>query len=230
MSMEGFVERPLRVALALSEGGSGGSAVEAHLLIAGLISCMAAHVWPGSGVDKKRFVEFWLRFAKREDAKRIAVPLLHQDYRRAKKLKEVRALEAWRPTLLGLPTLEEPLDGGMIDDSESALTTVLTVFETSAVRRHSYPSVFYEVVRNGLVHEDELLVDALGRKLERPTAGPSFGVHYTNDDRDRHGKLARIHFGVPWLIELTASMAARADRALARDPAPQANPPQWWLP
>jgi len=73
VSLGNTVDRKLAVAITLSEGGGGGSYYEATLLLSSTVSGIAADVWPGEGIDRKRFVQLWVRYVHPDlDAVRIS--------------------------------------------------------------------------------------------------------------------------------------------------------------
>jgi len=57
------VERKLKVAEALAEGQCGGSYADGCILLSCIISGIAADLWSGKGIDPKRFIEVWARYA-----------------------------------------------------------------------------------------------------------------------------------------------------------------------
>jgi hypothetical protein len=52
-----WVAKKTDVALRLCAGECGGSYAEGVIILSSAISAMAAEAWPGSGIDKMRFVE-----------------------------------------------------------------------------------------------------------------------------------------------------------------------------
>src|SRR5512138_640924 len=77
VSIVDFVERKIVVAQALDRGECGGSYAEACIIMASVISGIASDLWPGKGLDRKRFVELWARYADPAlSPNLISVPLL----------------------------------------------------------------------------------------------------------------------------------------------------------
>lgn len=234
MGLESFVKRPLAVAAALDEGACGGSYAEACILVAGVISSVASFIWPGERIDRKRFVEAWARFAD-GDAARISLPLLVRTLREAGRLDEAAALERVRPLMFGAGYGVRVLTGDEVDAPETELVASCPTIDLPTLRRHSYPVLFYEHVRSKLVHEYELG----DRASAWPMTTRKVGVSYTNQLRQAelegdvhvhgdHGVDRRIHFHMPWLVDLATQIACNADKALAAGPVVVPDP--WWLP
>ncbi len=227
--LERFVERPLLVASSLDRGVGGGSYVEACVLISGVISAVASFVWPGDRIDRKRFVEAWVRFAAPSTVK-VSVPLLRLSLRADHRLAEAQALERLRSQMFGPGHDARVLIGDEVDASESELHDVCPTIDRETLRRQSYPVLFYEQVRSKLVHEYELD----GRATAHPMTMRKAGVSYANRlvpspgaplDKVHHDR--RIHFHVEWLVELARTIARNADLALAAGKVERPDP--WWL-
>jgi len=78
--MKEFVDRTLDIAKNLYNNQCGGDYPEAIILLANVISAISAKLWPGTGKDKKRFVELCVRCEQPElGTKKISIPLLIED-------------------------------------------------------------------------------------------------------------------------------------------------------
>jgi hypothetical protein len=221
MKLEEFVERPLRVAAALNAGECGGSHAEAYILIGAVISSVASFLWPGERIDKRRFVETWVRFGDAA-AKRVSVPLLLNTLQASRRLgvqrPEGETLRRSRPRCFGPGYDVRVLVDDDVDADEAALFAECPTLGRTMLRRHTYPVVFYEDVRSALVHEYEL--DE--RVSSWPMAPRSAKVSYFNMQGIR-----RIHFHVDWLIELARGLARGADELLVGGH--PSKPTCWWL-
>src|SRR5712671_5903613 len=69
-----WVERKVRIAERLSQGECGGSYPEAVLILCAAISALAADAWPGTGIDRARFVELLVSLTPQ--TKIVSIPLL----------------------------------------------------------------------------------------------------------------------------------------------------------
>lgn len=93
-----IVERKLNVAIALNAGQCNGSYQEATLLLSGIVSGLAADIWCGKGIDRRRFVEIWVQYADASlNPARISIPLLVGDLDRRRRTPEAEALRKSRP-------------------------------------------------------------------------------------------------------------------------------------
>ena len=179
MSFAQFVERPLGVAQALDEGACGGSYTEACILISGVISAMASYVCPGEQIDRKRFVELWVRFSGGGDAARVSVPLLIRGLVADGRLGEAQVVKRLQPEMFGAGHDCRVVTGDEIDADEQALLGACPTLDLAIVRRHAYPTVVYEHVRSKLVHEYGFGAD--GKAVQWPmTRRADAGVSYSN--------------------------------------------------
>ncbi|MBK8212416.1 MAG: hypothetical protein IPK71_01585 [Myxococcales bacterium] len=243
MTYSNWASRPLGVAVALDRGECGGSYVEACILVSGVISAIAADQWPGTGIDQQRFVEAWVRFAGSPEASWVSLPLLRRTLVESRRFEEAKALEALRPDFFR-PGHDCRVVTGEIDvDEQEAIKACpgLTLYE---IRSHTYPNVFYRYVRSQLVHEygfasggwaagvamttrHDATVSYVNElaKSEQPVAG-SDGIE--KNVRSRH-VVRRIHFHMPWLVDVAKTIARKADEA-DKEPGRSTRPLEWWLP
>jgi hypothetical protein len=229
MTLQAFVERPLSVADALCRGEAGGSYREAYLIISGVMSGLSAHLWPGDGRDRARFVEAWVRFGS-PNAARTSLPLLVDRLYRDR-AADAERLEGLRPEMLGPGYDCRIVTGDDIDASEEEVLARCPSLERRRVRRFSYPVIFYEQVRSQMVHEYRLGDRATAYPMTRHEDA---GVSYSNSLREmRHGDgvydltTREVHFPVDWLISLTRQIARGID-TVAPDGG-LAPPDVWWL-
>jgi len=215
MSLTTFSERPLAVAIALDAGHCGGTYVEACMIISNLISGIASLLWPGEGIDRKRFIEVWERFCS-DDAHRVSIPILLRSLN--DRPNDVAALQRCRAQMHGPGYGARVVTGDDIDMSEAETVATCPTLTRAQVRASSYANVLYKHVRNDLVHEYELGEVASAWPMTSRDAGVSY-VNYINEGR-------RIHFRVAWLVEQTRRIARGADDALANGPV--AEPHRWW--
>src|SRR5438874_2037413 len=87
----------------LGAGECNGSYSDACVLLSALLSGIAAELWPGTGIDRVRFVELWARYADLHLAPtRLSIPFLRQFLRKSERWSEAKALEDARPSMFGL--------------------------------------------------------------------------------------------------------------------------------
>lgn len=232
MTLEVYVGRKLGVASALAASGCGGSYAEACLIVSGVISAIAAYVWPGERIDRARFAEAWVRFAAptHPEINRVSMPLLiHALY--ADREADALALRGSRPGMFGRDYSDRVLIGEDVDAYEAEVLATCPSLERRFVRRHSYPSVFYSHVRSQLVHEYELGHAATAYPM---TTRSDPRVSYSNtlrgmwvDGVNLDASTREIHFHIEWLVGLAGAMARAVDEQAKHGNAPR--PTAWWL-
>ena len=196
------------IALDLSRGKYGGSYGEAALIFGAVISALAAEVWPGQGIDRKRFVQVLKDFAPRDsDPARISVPLLAGYLRGKGRLAEsnriVCAFMKYCSTRV--------LTGDEVDRCEEEILSVCSTLTLKELRACSYANLLYRELRSSYVHEYRPGERADSWPMTRSEASVSY-VNWANDP-DRH-----IHFHVDWLGDLAVKTAEALDTLASPDP------------
>jgi hypothetical protein len=226
------VKRKLKVAEALAEGQCGGSYSDACILLSCMISGMAADLWRGEGIDKKRFIEVWARYADELlSPLLVSAPLLVGNLRRDKRLREAETIEALRPKGLGAGYEDLVVTSADVDMSEHEVLAQCPQLTLWEVRAHSYPAAFYQHVRSTLVHEYHPGDFAATWSMTACEARVSYvNVADWSDESDDYDELSeyrQIHYHIPWLIKLVRSIAICSDGALRSTPLP--HPGSWWV-
>jgi hypothetical protein len=213
------VDARLAVAEKLGNGASGGDYSDSCTLIAALISGIAADLWPGEGKDKNRFVEVWSRYASSAiDPNMISVPLLRRWLTENGHTVESARLAKARPQVFGGGYDSRVITSAESDMTEAEVQGHCPSLTLKQIRNWSYPVVFYAHVRSPLVHEAHLGDRAAGTPM---TEREEVAVSYVNRSGTR-----RLHFHLPWLIEVARSIAHAADPSVNARPLP--DPPVWW--
>ena len=154
---QGYVDHKLDMARRLGSGECGGEYSDACVLISALLSGIAADLFPGIGMDRRRFVETWVRYGRADlRPSSISVPLLARRLRRKGKHAEAAAIEKLRPDSFGPGYASKVLIGDQVDVPEDVVLGACPTLTQKDVRDRSYPVVFYEHVRSTLVHEFHL--------------------------------------------------------------------------
>lgn len=213
-----WTAKKCELALRLSRGEIGGSYGEAVLILCAALSALAADVWPGANIDRRRFVHLLKRFAPRNlSATLISVPLLYASLRKTRKTATRRRL---RQTYLNFGH-SQVVTGDDVDKTELEIKSVCPRLSTKEIRACSYASLLYRELRSAYVHEYRP-----GKKADSwPITGRTDAqVSYVNwsNDPDRH-----IHFHVGWLSDLVKEIARAIDRLPSRLPA--RKPKRWWV-
>jgi hypothetical protein len=194
-------------------------------LLSSIVSGVSADLWPGTGFDRRRFVETWVRYSGQSSAEvLISVPLLVRRLKKNNRLAEATKIQAMRPKMFGPGFDTKILVGDEVDAPEAEVLLAASSLTAKDVRDRAYPTVFYEHVRSTLVHEYHL--DS--RSASVPMTARPVSVSYVNRaDPNKQVVQRRIHFHLPWLIEMVRSIATNA----ISDPTPRplAKPKKWWI-
>jgi hypothetical protein len=222
-----YVERKIDTALMLNEGKCHGSYSDACVLLSALISGMAAELWPGKDIDRKRFVDLWVQYSDPQlNPLLVSVPLLRRFLERSHRTADVHALESARPKIFELGYGNRVLCDRDIDMSETELNALNTTITQHEIRTFSYPAVFYRDIRSNLAHEYRLSDDAASHFATRKNAN----VSYVNRVDLTRNELSRrlIHFHVEWIASVTRSIAKNVTQ-LIEDYTPLPQPKRWWI-
>jgi hypothetical protein len=201
-SRRDWVAKKKDIALCLAAGECGATYAEGVIILSAVISAMAAEAWPGSGIDKRRFVEIVKDYCDATlNPTRISVPLLIGHLRDNHQTTEVDVL---RTNFMDYSD-DRVLTGNDVDRTEAVILSVCPSLRHKEIRRFAYASVFYEEVRSSYVHEYRS-----GKKADSMTFASPGGdeISYGNwmNDPDRH-----IYFPINWIARVAESVAAVAD-------------------
>ena len=192
-----------------------------------MLSGIASELWPGKGIDKRRFVQSWVQFSEPNlSPNLISVPLLAQQLRDDGKASEAQTIENARPEMFGFGNQTVILNGKDVDASELEIVKWVPVLELSFIRRFSYPAVFYEHVRSSLFHEWKLSPKTTGIPM---TSFPA-GVSYVNRLDTANMAISRrvIHFHMEWLADVVRSIAANSANLITSGKT-LSLPTIWWI-
>jgi hypothetical protein len=212
------------VACALDRRECGGTYAEACMIIAAILSGLAADLWPGEGIDRKRFVELWVRYGTSMPTTAwVSVPLLTQWLRSENRTDEARAIEEARPEMFGPGHFARVLVGTEVDMPEGDVLQLAPRLTRAQARKFAYPSVFYTEFRCGLVHEYHVGESASDWRMTADQGE----VSYVNLAHPTQGQRRLIHFDVPWLSTLVIAIAGKAEPDT--NLTPLATPSPWWI-
>jgi hypothetical protein len=217
-SRRDWAQRKAAIATALVQGECGGGYGEAVLVLCTAISAIAAEVWPGDRIDRRRFIELLVRYSRSQiEVQTVSVPLLLGRLRETNALAEERTIRKAFADFVP----SRVLTGRDVDRSEADILGVCSALSVALLREFSYANLLYQRVRSALTHEYRTGQKAVSFPM---TGDDSVGVSYYNwiHDVDRH-----IYFHVPWLAELTVGAGETADTEASKFPLP--HPPAWWI-
>lgn len=218
-SRRNWARQKAGIARRLAGGESGAGYGEAALILCGAISAMAAEAWPGDRIDRRRFVEFVVRFSALSiRPETISVPLLVSSLRDSNGFEgEAHVV---RRAFLNFED-SRILAAADVDRPEREIQGVCQTLPLKLLRASSYADVLYRRIRSSYAHEYRPAAKTMSWPM---TADDAAGVSYGNwiDDPDRH-----IHFHVTWLADLVVDLGERSEREAIRFPL--ARPERWWI-
>ena len=211
-----WAAKTCEVATRLSRGESGASYGEAVLILCAALSAFAAEVWPGTGIDRKRFIHLLKRFSRAALSPTvISVPILAAHLRQKRKKGSLRRL---KQAYLNFGSTRV-VTGHDVDKTEKEIRSLCPRLSRREIRDCSYAALLYRELRSAYVHEYRP-----GKKADSwpMTQKDDVQVSYVNwvNDPDRH-----IHFHVAWLSELVSEVAKALDQLPSRLPA--RKPTRW---
>ncbi|MCP4382237.1 MAG: hypothetical protein GY798_12635 [Hyphomicrobiales bacterium] len=211
-----WVTQKVEIAECLFNGECKGSYPEAVLITSATINAIASNLWPGKGIDRKRFVELLIKYASADPSPTtVSVPLLVQHLIDKGRNPEAKLLqEKYLNVCDSLVLL-----GNDIDKSEIEIQILCSTLDLKTLRKYCYANIFYEEVRSSYVHEY-----AAGEKSDSHSMSGARNakVHYTNTINMPR----RIHFHINWLREVALLTAKSADSICSL---PLAKPAKWWI-
>ena len=194
------------------------------MIVAAVLSGLAADLWPGDGIDRKRFVELWVQYGQNiPSATFVSLPLLTQWLDGEGRQGEARRVEASRPEMFGPGYSTRVVTGTEVDMPEDQVLSVCPTLNRAEVRPFAYPTVFYKEVRCGLMHEYRFGSRASDWAMTMRTSE----VSYFNMADGLDGTRRLIHFDLPWLTDLVLSIARAVEPDTKK--APLSLPGSWWL-
>lgn len=219
-----FVRHKANVARRLAAGECGGSYGDAVLILSSAVSAIAAELFAGTRIDRKRFVQTWVRYADPAlTPVQISVPLLAQARFESGDQATVRCLGTLRPQAIAtFPAMVDTLvlDGSRSDASQAEVLAACSNLPVPAVREFSYPNVFYAEIRSGFVHEG----DTTEFGSSHPGGTRQADISYANVINKPY---RRIHFSLDWLCRLAESIAGNAAADVYKPRS--ALPKHWWV-
>lgn len=213
------MQEKLRIVSCLTQPPCSGSYAEAAIILCGILSAFAAEMWPGKGIDKKRFIELLVRCGTyRAYLRTISVPLLVADLELAGEMTDARTLRATFHL-----NEAQVFTGIQVDASEEKLVSLLPNMTLEKIRTLSYAHLLYDDVRSSYAHEYGPGAKAGSRPMARQ---PDAKVSYINRLNDNDRTIRLIHFHMNFLADLVSDLASALD---SEPTLPRAHPTTWWM-
>ena len=170
--VQDWFRRRLEIADGLVENHN--AVFDAEILLCCAISALAAIAWSGDRKDRRRYIEFLVRFVRSDpQVTLISVPILTQ------------RLESYPSRIQEGKVLRReffPSESGRIvnyreiDKAEDEIRALLPRLPVSMIREASYASILYSDLRTGLIHEYGLYGNLAGQPMSIERGIP----HYAN--------------------------------------------------
>lgn len=217
-SRSDWVASKKSTALCLAQGKCGGSYAEGVIILSATISAMASEAWPGTNIDKKRFVEITKNYCDQKlSPTRISLPILIGYLRDNGKVSEAEIL---RKKFMNFQDTRV-LIGNDVDKMDAEILSECPNLTYKDIRRFSYICLLYEDIRSSFMHEYRT-----GKRADiwAMSSCSDDQISYVNwmNDSDRH-----IHYPVQWMGMVAQSVAEAIDRNVSQFPLSQ--PVAWWL-
>jgi hypothetical protein len=213
------VFRKLEIAKRLNAGEINGSYSEALMIISSILSATASMIYPGYGIDKRRFVELLIKYNTTDyEFSKISIPLLKES-RILTKEQDLILLEEYNTKSYSLI-----ITGEDIDLDESIVRTLCPDIDLRKLREFSYANLFYKELRSSLVHEYRLSDFA----ASFPQTTKEAFVSYNNNV---HYPTRRICFHFNPLKEITENISSNVADLIEvnqKQKFEQTNK-EWWL-
>jgi len=208
------------LATRLSRGEAGGGYAEAAILVCAALNALAAELWPGTSIDRVRFIEMLVKLGpEASTCSTISVPLLIQHLTSTKNVADAEKLQR----AFAVPQISRVLTDPEVDQPESAILAVCPALNLEMLRQFSYASILYSEIRSSYAHQYQ--------PGERAGSWPMTMLHdqkvsYINRLCDDLQSRRLLHFHIDWLLALPVELAGVTDGLSSGLPNPQ--PKIWW--
>jgi hypothetical protein len=197
---------------------------DAEIILCCALSGLAAILWPGTGIDRQRFIQMLVDFDFSQPSanlRQISIPVLASQLRDEGDVSSAINLKA--KFFPGHPS--EFFDPKVVDQDEATVSAVSNSLSLKTIRRASYASIIYTDLRCALVHEYNLSENMTSFNLFDIHNAPSY-LHMNFED-GRTRMLLHLPFGylVDALTNITEALFAywRTSSSLEKP-----RPLSWW--
>ena len=217
--MNKFINQKINLAQKLYDSSDFATYADATLIICTALSAIAAEMWPGENIDRKRFTELIVRYAdKNLKNDWVSVPLLHQC------LKEKNTSPFTTNEYSHLLENSLILTENDIDSCEVELLKQFPQLDKKIVREYSYSHLIYKELRCAYSHEY-----AVGKKAHSlPMTSRDACVSYVNRLNPKTNityKMICFHFN--YLLDIINHINTKLqplENYFNQNP-----PKQWWI-
>ena len=210
-----FVDNKISLCQKILDSKIGGSYFEVYLILSSVISGIASLIWPGRGIDRKRFVELLIRFDSSENEfSRISTPLLLDNFKNSS-ITNIEVFKKYQEF-----QVSRILTGSEIDFNENYIVNVTKEIVIKDLRSFSYANIFYSEVRSSIVHQYELskIASLFPMTIRRELV--SYNNYLEKPNR-------RICFNIQEMMNRIKLISTNVFREIKM--VPQKTPISWWV-
>lgn len=240
-----WFETKLHIANRLATRKDPPAEAEAQIILCCAVSALAALMWPGEYLDKKRFVQFLVEFCpETADLRFISIPILAERLASSKRGPQAAILRS-----MYFPRLDtKVVDASEIDQEESVVRHLIPDVPLRTIRDSSYASIIYSDLRCGLIHEYRLSRHLSSFGMSTNTNQPSYaniaqaisaadiantavtlGVSRSTARRRIVRTVRRLYIPYPYLRDTLRGTAQKAFAFWGEErPFERSHPTPWW--
>lgn len=208
-AMKQFLENRVKLVKKLVSSVEGVSYSDIVLIITAIISACSSIKWPGTGIDKKRFIELLVNYSPSSfRTSWISIPALINSG-----LLDESDTEYGKPGQKTRVFKDDEIDLSLSDANNQ-----YPQIQIKDLKKHSYASLIYEWLRCGYAHEYCPHSSITEVQASRDKARVSYIGRITNERIER-----MVSFHLDYLINIAEYHVSN----LADSSIPQ--PQQWWL-
>jgi hypothetical protein len=196
---------------------------DAEIILCCALGALATKLWPGRGIDQRRFVQLLVDFGKPEtNLVLISTPALYWQLREGGDVTS--AIHLANHFYPGDP--KQTLSPIRVDRDETEILTAFQQLDLKLIRRASYASIIYNDLRCGLVHEYDISAPMTSFDFNENRTTPSY--FNITDELDQTRTLLHLPFVfiVDTLDRIAESLFNYWDTASHWE---QAVPVRWWI-
>lgn len=220
---QNWVEEKCDLVVRLNSGELGGGYGEAVILVCAILNSLSAELWPGKGIDKRRFVEMIIGYGSYvTECKTVSIPLLIQHLNDSLRNSAAECIQS----ACSLRVDARVLSGPDIDKTEEFVLALCPQLDIKGVRSFSYASILYSEFRSSYAHEYKPGTQAGSWPM---AMGANQSVSYINRIVDSLEMQRFIHVHIEWLVKLAIDVAGAIDNLVETQELPLPKPPIWWV-
>lgn len=196
---------------------------DAEIILCCALSGLASILWPGTGIDRQRFIQLLVDFSQPSaNLQLISLPVLASQLRDQGDVSSAINLKA--KFFPGHPS--EFINPNVVDQDEAIVSSFINYLDLKTIRRSSYASIIYTDLRCALVHEYSLSPNMTYFNLFDIHDSPSYLHMNFEDGRTRMLLHLPFDYLANTLINITDALFTYwSTSSLLEKP----RPVSWWV-